>query len=299
MIKSLSILIPNFNNVCTDLVRGLQEQAEALSLNGLWYEIIVADDGSTDAATVETNKVINTYPHCSYIINKENRGRAAIRNFLAEKGRGEWVLFVDSDLFLCSDRYLQDYVEHEGQLVVYGGTQIGGDPHALRGNLRHLYEKKAEPSHTAVHRRKRPWRELSVCNCLMRRDVILAHPFDNRFKMYGYEDVLLGKRLAEAGVEIGHTDNPLRIDTFETNAEFIHKSEEALQTVVTFADELRGYSNIANAAARITRLVPAALIRVIHRVIHTFELRNLCGDHPSLTLFKLYKLGYFLSVKKG
>lgn len=299
MIDSLSILIPNYNCVCADLVLGLQKQAEALSHKGLWYELLVADDGSTDAQTVEMNRVINTFPHCTYIINKENRGRAAIRNFLAEKGRGEWVLYIDSDLHLCSDHYLRDYVEQQGHAVVYGGTSIGGDGKALKGNLRYTYEKKAEPTHTAAYRSRRPWRELSVCNCLVKRAVILAHPFDNRFRMYGYEDVLLGKRLAEAGVAIHHTDNPMRICTYESNAEFIHKSEEALHTVVTFSKDLEGYSHIANAADRLTRYVPKTAIRLFHKVFHTLELHNLTGTHPSLTVFKLYKLGYYLTIKQG
>ena len=39
----VSVLIPNYNNVCVDLVTVLQRQAEAL---GIDYEIIVADDHS-------------------------------------------------------------------------------------------------------------------------------------------------------------------------------------------------------------------------------------------------------------
>lgn len=49
MINSLSILIPTYNNVCLELVRDLQAQASILSSeNDFEYEIIVADDGSTD-----------------------------------------------------------------------------------------------------------------------------------------------------------------------------------------------------------------------------------------------------------
>ena len=49
MINSLSILIPTYNNECLELVRDLQAQASILSsTNDLEYEILVADDGSTD-----------------------------------------------------------------------------------------------------------------------------------------------------------------------------------------------------------------------------------------------------------
>ena len=60
MINSLSILIPTYNNVCLELVRDLQAQASILSsTNDLEYEILVADDGSTDKNTIEKNCEIN------------------------------------------------------------------------------------------------------------------------------------------------------------------------------------------------------------------------------------------------
>ena len=81
MINSLSILIPTYNNVCLELVRDLQAQASILSsTNDLEYEILVADDGSTDKNAIEKNRKINELNNCRYIERKENIGRAAIRN---------------------------------------------------------------------------------------------------------------------------------------------------------------------------------------------------------------------------
>ena len=47
-IRSLSILIPTYNDPCFELVDTLRHQAEA---TGISYEIIVADDGSTSPST--------------------------------------------------------------------------------------------------------------------------------------------------------------------------------------------------------------------------------------------------------
>ena len=72
MINSLSILIPTYNNVCLELVRDLQAQASILSSeNDFEYEIIVADDGSTDKNTIEKNSEINGLDNCRYIERKE------------------------------------------------------------------------------------------------------------------------------------------------------------------------------------------------------------------------------------
>lgn len=306
----LSILLPSYNNVCVSLVQVLQRQADALrgKLDKPFrYEIIVADDGSTDAACIDANRVIGDMLHCRYLRMEQNVGRAQIRNVLISESRGDYVLLVDSDLFLCDDNYLYKYATSTAD-VVYGGTRIGGEGLAmvdneantenLKGNLRYIYEKKAEPSHRAAFRQLRPNQEISVCNLYARRDIMEAHPFDSRFKAYGYEDVLFGKRLAESGIEVTHIDNPVLINEFESNSVFVKKTEEAILTLCRFEQDLEGYSNLKTKVTTLGRYIPLSLFRLWHRIMKNKEKRNLTGSKPSLLLFKLYKLGFFLENRK-
>ena len=309
----LSILLPSYNNVCVSLVQVLQRQADALrgKLDKPFrYEIIVADDCSTDAACIDANRVIGDMLHCRYLRMEQNVGRAQIRNVLISESRGDYVLLIDSDLFLCDDNYLYKYATLTAD-VVYGGTRIGGEGLAmvdneantenLKGNLRYIYEKKAEPSHRAAFRQLRPNQEISVCNLYARRDIMEAHPFDSRFKAYGYEDVLFGKRLAESGIEVTHIDNPVLINEFESNSVFVKKTEEAIITLCRFEQDLEGYSNLKTKVSTLGRYIPLSLFRLWHRIMKNKEKRNLTGSKPSLLLFKLYKLGFFLEnrmVKK-
>ena len=262
----LSILLPSYNNVCVSLVQALQRQADALrgKLDKPFrYEIIVADDCSTDAACIDANRVIGDMLHCRYLRMEQNVGRAQIRNVLISESRGDYVLLIDSDLFLCDDNYLYKYATSTAD-VVYGGTRIGGEGLAmvdneantenLKGNLRYIYEKKAEPSHRAVFRQLRPNQEISVCNLYARRDIMEAHPFDSRFKAYGYEDVLFGKRLAESGIEVTHIDNPVLINEFEPNSVFVKKTEEAILTLCRFEQDLEGYSNLKTKVTTLGRI---------------------------------------------
>lgn len=306
----LSILLPSYNNVCVSLVQALQRQADALrgKLDKPFrYEIIVADDGSTDAACIDANRVIGDMLHCRYLRMEQNVGRAQIRNVLISESRGDYVLLIDSDLFLCDDNYLYKYATSTAD-VVYGGTRIGGEGLAmvdneantenLKGNLRYIYEKKAEPSHRAAFRQLRPNQEISVCNLYARRDIMEAHPFDSRFKAYGYEDVLFGKRLAESGIEVTHIDNPVLINEFEPNSVFVKKTEEAILTLCRFEQDLEGYSNLKAKVTTLGRYIPLSLFRLWHRIMKNKEKRNLTGSKPSLLLFKLYKLGFFLENRK-
>lgn len=306
----LSILLPSYNNVCVSLVQVLQRQADALrgKLDKPFrYEIIVADDCSTDAACIDANRVIGDMLHCRYLRMEQNVGRAQIRNVLISESRGDYVLLIDSDLFLCDDNYLYKYATSTAD-VVYGGTRIGGEGLAmvdneantenLKGNLRYIYEKKAEPSHRAAFRQLRPNQEISVCNLYARRDIMKAHPFDSRFKAYGYEDVLFGKRLAESGIEVTHIDNPVLINEFEPNSVFVKKTEEAILTLCRFEQDLEGYSNLKTKVTTLGRYIPLSLFRLWHRIMKNKEKRNLTGPKPSLLLFKLYKLGFFLENRK-
>lgn len=307
----LSILLPSYNNVCVSLVQVLQRQADALrgKLDKPFrYEIIVADDCSTDAACIDANRVIGDMLHCRYLRMEQNVGRAQIRNVLISESRGDYVLLIDSDLFLCDDNYLYKYATSTAD-VVYGGTRIGGEGLAmvdneantenLKGNLRYIYEKKAEPSHRAAFRQLRPNQEISVCNLYARRDIMEAHPFDSRFKAYGYEDVLFGKRLAESGIEVTHIDNPVLINEFEPNSVFVKKTEEAILTLCRFEQDLEGYSNLKTKVTTLGRYIPLSLFRLWHRIMKNKEKRNLTGSKPSLLLFKLYKLGFFLENRKA
>ena len=306
----LSILLPSYNNVCVSLVQVLQRQADALwgKLDKPFrYEIIVADDCSTDAACVDANRVIGDMLHCRYLRMEQNVGRAQIRNVLISESSGDYVLLIDSDLFLCDDNYLYKYATSTAD-VVYGGTRIGGEGFVmvdneantenLKGNLRYIYEKKAEPSHRAAFRQLRPNQEISVCNLYARRDIMKAHPFDSRFKAYGYEDVLFGKRLAESGIEVTHIDNPVLINEFEPNSVFVKKTEEAILTLCRFEQDLEGYSNLKTKVSTLGRYIPLSLFRLWHRIMKNKEKRNLTGPKPSLLLFKLYKLGFFLENRK-
>ena len=287
----ISVLIPTYNQPCLELVSQLQAQLEQAAVP---YEIIVADDGSTDERTVEANLGIATLVHCQYIVRKENAGRAVIRNFLAQEAQYDLLLFIDSDMSLVDDQYIRRYLAADCDSVLDGGVRIVGDEDEWRGNLRYLYEKAEEPHHTAPERQRTPYQHLHTANLLIRRELMLKYPFDERFRHYGYEDVLLGKTLRRHRVAIRHIDNPLGFSTFETNADFVAKTEEGLRTLYEFREDLRGYSRLLTLVSGIHIPLVKSMIRWMHRLAGPAVRRNLCSTHPRLFLFKLYKLGYYL-----
>ena len=290
--KELSILIPCYNCQCVELVKGLVTQCE--NIEGLRYEVIVADDGSTDKHLCLLNEELLDLEHVQYITREKNIGRACIRNFLVRQATYEWVLFVDSDMNIIREDYILSYIQLDSTFqVAYGGYEVGNENIT---NLRYLYEKDAAPKHTMEQRKRHPYHHLHTANLMMKRTTALTYPFDERFKRYGFEDVLLGKRLQEHNVCIAQINNPLLFDHFETNDSYMEKTEEALQTLYTFRNELSSFSSLLTLNYHLHRWGLHYLILFIFQQKRRKWRTILCGEKPNLKLYMIYKLGYFISL---
>lgn len=295
MINQLSILIPTYNNVCIELVKSLQAQASLLP--DFEYEILVADDGSTDKMTIEENRAINDLENCRYIERERNEGRAVIRNFLAKEAKYPWLLFIDSDLHVYNSLFIHNYTQlSEGEVVV-GGLKIGGNPKELANNLRYKYEKSCEKAHDYHHRRIRGYKEFRTTNFLIAKRIMMECPFDEKFKFYGYEDVLFGKDISEKGYKITHIDNPILLDEYESNYRFIQKTEEACRTLYQYREELKGYSKLIDYADNIKAFtIIKPFIKMIYPIVSLHIKAKLTGNKTSVFLFNIYKLMYYIHL---
>jgi hypothetical protein len=93
-----------------------------------------------------------------------------------------------------------------------------------------------------------------------------------------------------------HIHNPVSFSIFESNSQFMLKTEEGLRTLHQLRNDLRGYSRLLTLVSGIHIPLILSLIRLWHRLFGKAERRNLCSSHPSLLVFKLYRLGYFLRL---
>ena len=293
MKKEISILLPVYNNVCVSLVQQLLEQTA--EFRDLQFEIIVADDGSDDAELMKRNSEIATMDNCRYLMLGHNYGRARIRNFMAQQAQYEWLLFLDSDVKLPAF-FLRNYLQAGEGNIVYGGIKFLGNELLRSINLRCRYECMSMADNILDKRNENPYQSFSAANFMIKRETMLRHPFDERFTGYGYEDVLLGKHLAESKIPILHISNPVHIDQFNNNPEYLAKIEESLKTLKRFQTDLAGYSKILESVRTLRKLHLVWMVRVWHMLFKAIEKHNLTGKSPNLTLFKLYKLGYFVSL---
>lgn len=295
MITELSILIPTYNSNAYPSAKKLATLCERIALDSphsLKYEIIVADDGSEQPDLIEANKVINDLPHCRFLIKSHNSGSAATRNFLAAQSQYKWLLFVDSDVEIPGIDFIMKYLPCDLTDITNGGIKVGASWETHQHCLRYLYEKDAELKHTPEKRQAAGFQEFRSANFLIRRSCLLAHPFDERFTKSGYEDVCLGKTLQQTGTTILHIDNPVIINDFENNEDFIRKTERNITTLHHFRHELKGYSRLIDYSGGFTSII----FRLWHLQFGALERRHLIGSHPRLWVYTLYRIGYYCSL---
>lgn len=113
----VSICIPTFNRQYY-----IQKTLESIYSQAFTdFEVVILDDGSTDA-TAEMIKALNL-PKLNYYY-QQNRGDAAARNRLIGLANGKYLSFMDSDDLFCEgalDNLVQAIESYEENVIVYGG----------------------------------------------------------------------------------------------------------------------------------------------------------------------------------
>lgn len=94
----LSVVIPAYNE--QERLPGTLEAVLAYLAAGDWggFEILVVDDGSTDATREVVEEFRRTHSQVHLLVNPGNRGKGfSVRHGML-RAEGDWVLFTDADL---------------------------------------------------------------------------------------------------------------------------------------------------------------------------------------------------------
>ncbi len=126
----VSVLIPTFNEAGT--IGGVVEAVRSVRVEGVTFEIVVVDDGSTDGTDTVCRETLADKIDV-FVQQPENRGKgAAIRRGLGSAS-GEIVLIQDADLEYSPSEYsklLGPLLANQAD-VVLGSRFAGSDPHRV------------------------------------------------------------------------------------------------------------------------------------------------------------------------
>ena len=165
----ISILIPVYNFEVGKLVADLHQQAAACNIP---FEIICLDDHSLTAIKY-LNQKSASLKNVTYKYLDKNVGRAKIRNLLAQQAKYQYLLFIDCDTKVDSEKYIANYLEAiNGNAVVCGGTTYEAQPPSdPKLYLRWYYGIKREQRSAKV-RNIHPYDSFTCYNLLIPRAIL-------------------------------------------------------------------------------------------------------------------------------
>lgn len=115
-----SIIIPSFNRA--DEIFELLQSLAKLKFPLERFEIIVADDGSTDNTPQVVEQMRHLFPFDLKYFTQTNQGPGAARNLGMEQASGDFFIFVDSDVTVPPDWLANiDRALHQEQADAFGG----------------------------------------------------------------------------------------------------------------------------------------------------------------------------------
>lgn len=295
--ESLSILIPIYDWDSTQLIKDLHFQGLVL---GIPYEIIVADDCSTDKELQEKNRIIaESHENCRYYALQQNIGRAAIRNYMADRSQYQKLLFMDCDGQVNHNKdFLKNYMDASSKADVICGGVAHSETNTEPGSeLRYAYEKNADLNRSARVRNLTPSARFLSTAFLIDRDAFMQIRFDESYIKYGYEDVQFGYELEKHNISILHIDNPVIQLGLDTNEVFLEKSRQAVVNAFEHREGLGDSSTLLNHYNRVRKLCSRWIFRILWAFWGKKMESNLLSADPSLKVFSLYKLCYICSLR--
>ena len=119
----ISIIVPVYNSQ-----KHLQRCVDSiLSQDFKDFELLLIDDGSTDASSVICDDYASVNSNVR-VVHQTNAGASAARNKGIKESQGEYITFIDSDDYI-SKSYLSDFdVLHAYDFQIQGFTLIYSDP---------------------------------------------------------------------------------------------------------------------------------------------------------------------------
>lgn len=193
-------------------------------------EFVLLDDGSASATLVAdvVSAAQATGVPARIIVSAENLGRARARNRLIAEAKGDCVLFLDADMLPDTQAFLSIWlgiIATQAPRAAFGGLSLAHAQRSPETALHHALFGGSD-CQPARQRARRAAQATASSNLLVERAFLLAHPFDDHFTGWGFEDTDWALDVARHE-EIMHVDNPATHAGLDDVATLMRKSAEA------------------------------------------------------------------------
>lgn len=201
---SATVIIPTYNRVDTLLT--CLRRLEGQSFKD--FEVVLVDDGSSDGTAAVVEDYLKTTPLRMRFVRQSNGGPAKARNAAIALAGGRISIMIGDDIF-ASPEFVANHVrlheEHpETGAAGLGLTRWSSDGQRLTPFMRWMDEGGLQFSYGELLAGTRAdWRHFYTSNLSLKTELLKANLFDERFRVYGMEDMELGYRLEQrAGLQM-------------------------------------------------------------------------------------------------
>lgn len=294
----ISILVPTFKYAPAKLVDALSRQSETDAA-----EFILYDDGSQipDLEAQLTGLIDGLQIPAKVIVAQDNKGRAEARNRLIAEAKGDWLLFLDSDMEPDTEQFLADYlssIESKAQskpAVICGGFSVEKARHSPSTQL-HRAQSLASECRPAAERQQKPGLSIFTSNVLVHRDVVETVSFDEKFSGWGWEDTDWGIRLA-AAFPIFHTDNTATHHGLDEDTTLIRKYAQGAENFHRLTAKHPGIENDLALAHYIQKIRGIPAKKQIARVFKAFAAARYLPISLRLQFLKIFRVFHYAGSK--
>lgn len=195
----LTVIIPTYNR-STVLKRCLDALTSQTLLADL-YEIVVADDGSSDDTRQTVERCAAGSPARVNYLWQSNAGANAARNLAVAEARGRLLLFINDDTIATPTmlaEHIQTHQLHPDESVaVLGRVTISPQvPYSMFAKL-HLDASYAQWR----GKRELDWRAFYTCNISVKKSFLVKYGLFEESMRY-HEDLELSERLSHHGLRV-------------------------------------------------------------------------------------------------
>jgi len=289
----ISILIPVYNFDVRSLISSLSNQGKSAEIK---IEILCYDDGSSPEF-LNYNKNLEQNDYVVYKKIDKNIGRSRIRNMLANNAQFDILLFLDCDMHIVKNDFLELYAKsfEKDDVVVGGIVYDQNEPEDKLKLLRWKFGNEREALSANI-RASRPYRSFMSGNFMIDKNVFMDIGFDESITEYGHEDTVFGKELRLRNIKVKHIKNPIQHNGLEDASVFIEKTKKAIKNLAYLVntDKLDSDVKLIRVYKTLRRFFLIGLMESLFDQNNLKWMNNLKSDNPNLRNLDLFKLGYLI-----